>query len=756
MESDKIMDINSNQKGFFGKLTTFIISLKTKLIISFLVITVMPLLHTSWVTMKNATNGLQSVIVSNSIAHAKKSTRDIQNFLNIQIKMLEKLSKNFFFETASKKSILQQLINMDSNNYQIENIFIHKSNGELILSADKLKNIAINFKNIDMKLQNTLSNSYGKTFLSSSLFNDQEGNPKISLTISIDKNLIKNHFFEKLNENLFISVIINSIEVSSLLSENTVGETTKSFLINEKNEIISSFPENHSINLYESTILSALLKKKEYGVFSAEKGNLSNSYMIISVPVSGFQWKIVLLQNQKEVYSLVMLFKKDLMWILILTTMAAIFIALIISQNIAVPIIEVTKIANDFAAGKLDARINLNRRDEAGQLASSFNIMAGSLKKKIMELESAYESLKNHAKIIENTNVELDRKIFEVTTLYEVSKNIGQADSNLDKIENIVLEKCLQAVKARRISLMMLNDTDKLELKKVREWNELTNQAIPVDFTTRVNLNSGSGIAGNVVKTGQVYVSNNVKEDKNFLAYKKNNITPPSNLMCIPLEVKNNVIGVINLSNTIKDKPFSDKDIDFMKTLTSQAAMAIDNTRLFTLAITDGLTGLYMVRHFKNRMEEEIKRARRYSGIFSILFMDIDHFKIFNDTYGHQQGDIVLKGFADIMRECVRTDIDIPARYGGEEFIILLPETDCKGALKCAERLRLMIEEHNFPGQEEALHVTTSIGISEYPKHSEKLMDLIKQSDTALYYAKEHGRNTVTIYDSSMEIKSEK
>jgi len=174
----------------------------------------------------------------------------------------------------------------------------------------------------------------------------------------------------------------------------------------------------------------------------------------------------------------------------------------------------------------------------------------------------------------------------------------------------------------------------------------------------------------------------------------------------------------------------------------------IENIKLYKLATTDGLTGLVVHRYFQLRLDEELARARRYKRTLSLLLSDIDHFKKFNDTYGHQQGDIVLKEVAKIFKSRIRTS-DLAARYGGEEFAVIMPETDEKGALTLAERLRQAVEFHTVPGPGKSLSVTVSIGIStfNYEKNLTK-EEFIEEADKALYQAKENGRNQVKIFKS--------
>jgi len=163
------------------------------------------------------------------------------------------------------------------------------------------------------------------------------------------------------------------------------------------------------------------------------------------------------------------------------------------------------------------------------------------------------------------------------------------------------------------------------------------------------------------------------------------------------------------------------------------------------LATTDPLTELPNVRYFRRRLEQELLRGRRYLMPLALIMLDIDHFKSINDTYGHPQGDVVLKEMAAILQEVLRK-VDVPARYGGEEFVVALPQTTFEGAAQAAERLRVRVEKHRFPGMPEKTGVTISLGVASYPGHMEKsVQQLIDEADQALYKAKNGGRNRVVL-----------
>ena len=164
------------------------------------------------------------------------------------------------------------------------------------------------------------------------------------------------------------------------------------------------------------------------------------------------------------------------------------------------------------------------------------------------------------------------------------------------------------------------------------------------------------------------------------------------------------------------------------------------------------MTQLYINRYFQQKLEEEISRAKRYNRKVSMIMTDIDFFKKFNDTYGHQQGDLVLMTTAKLFKQCVR-DVDLPCRYGGEEYCVILPETDEKRALEVAERLRKAVEDYEYPALEgnKKLKVNISAGVSTFPEHGTTVEELVKKADIALYACKESGRNCAKIYTSDMK-----
>jgi diguanylate cyclase (GGDEF)-like protein len=172
------------------------------------------------------------------------------------------------------------------------------------------------------------------------------------------------------------------------------------------------------------------------------------------------------------------------------------------------------------------------------------------------------------------------------------------------------------------------------------------------------------------------------------------------------------------------------------------------NDQLREMVIRDGLTGLYNHRYFQDSMDHEISRAQRYKKPFSLIMLDIDHFKKSNDNYGHPVGDIVLKEVSKVIKNTIR-DCDIAARYGGEEFAIVLPEAELKGAAIVAERLRKSVELLKITANNLCINVTVSVGVTCYvvSQGKKEKSEIISEADNALYNSKNKGRNMMSVHN---------
>jgi diguanylate cyclase (GGDEF)-like protein len=219
--------------------------------------------------------------------------------------------------------------------------------------------------------------------------------------------------------------------------------------------------------------------------------------------------------------------------------------------------------------------------------------------------------------------------------------------------------------------------------------------------------------------------------------------------MAIPLYSQNRMMGVVSAYRRQISQPFTTDDLDTVTFLVEQGGVAIENVRLHEeaqrLAITDGLTGVWNKRYFQMQFRQMIATAQRFRRPFSLLMMDLDHFKDVNDAHGHQRGDSVLIEFSQRVTKLLR-EVDTFARYGGEEFICLLSETDVEGAMTTAEKIHDAIRGEPFGSMDdELINVTVSVGVASYPEHGDSYKSLVEAADRALYQAKQRGRDQVCL-----------
>ncbi len=261
------------------------------------------------------------------------------------------------------------------------------------------------------------------------------------------------------------------------------------------------------------------------------------------------------------------------------------------------------------------------------------------------------------------------------------------------------------------------------------------------------------------IETNETVLINNVFEDpltRPFAQKLRDSDIHLQSLLVIPMVLSDPNIGSFLLRAARSTGPFTEREVSFCQIVAGAAANALERTYLLEsiqraneqleyLAVTDGLTGLYNHRFFRERLEEEFERARRYDLPLSCLILDIDDFKKVNDTHGHLQGDLILREIAVRTSQMVRKS-DIVARYGGEEFVVVMPQTGIEGARSQADRIRKDIGHRPYEGLPEDTRITVSIGVAEYDR--ETMLDceaLIRAADGALYEAKRTGKDRVLI-----------
>lgn len=255
------------------------------------------------------------------------------------------------------------------------------------------------------------------------------------------------------------------------------------------------------------------------------------------------------------------------------------------------------------------------------------------------------------------------------------------------------------------------------------------------------------GIVRYVYKTLRPVISGSANTDNAYLneLYIKNKNV--KSLLCYPIKTRQDMVCILYLENNLAYDIFAGNRLNSLELLVKQIAISLDNAILYKKAILDGLTELYNHTFFENTLEKNLAQCIRYKKDMSLMMIDIDYFKKFNDTYGHQIGDLVLKKVAEAIKRSIR-NADIGARYGGDEFVILLPETKAENAKQAACRILDFCADRNFFGKDigrDDLSITLSIGITEYEDNDTKYT-ILEKADTALYRVKQRGRNGIEVY----------
>jgi diguanylate cyclase (GGDEF)-like protein len=292
------------------------------------------------------------------------------------------------------------------------------------------------------------------------------------------------------------------------------------------------------------------------------------------------------------------------------------------------------------------------------------------------------------------------------------------------------------------------------ESQRFEEWHT---QGLPEHFIKNMSFRPG-GMADETFTSGNHIVSNDRQETRHQLS-KLARDEGILGFVCLPLISHTRRLGVLYLYRYDRDT-FLPEEINLLSTFAHLAAGALENARLhaqtLSLATTDTLTSLLNRRVFDERLHGEMQRARRYGKSFSLLMLDIDHFKNVNDSYGHPAGDAVLKQLAAILKKQAR-DVDNVARYGGEEFVIIAPELNGSSAKLVGERIRKAVASTAFvlpDGRE--IGVTVSIGIACYPHCADNAETMVERADQTLYLAKREGRNRVYLYRELLRAELEK
>lgn len=370
------------------------------------------------------------------------------------------------------------------------------------------------------------------------------------------------------------------------------------------------------------------------------------------------------------------------------------------------------------------------------------------------EIRTVSKNLQNSIILLEQRSLETEAISQKSSDIYYVYDKIREMSQSLDKFETFLIfgEALAGQLNFRSITLAFFDEESQAS-RVPQEAYGLTHKDFGDPFDKAYFLKNKkkfeAGTTPFLCKIFEAVLGSKTPLDASSIkshASGQSLKTDPeyTPFTAYPIFINKEIFGILTVEG------IHETEFPALSILAERFITEVERIRLYekveALAITDGLTSVHVRRHLMERLEEEISRSRKFGLNLSFLMIDIDHFKRFNDQYGHLVGDVVLKQTAEIIKKNTR-ELDLVGRYGGEEFAVLLVETDQSGASLAAERIRSAIAEKSFKAYDENLNVTVSIGCATFPKAEADPRAIVDVADRALYEAKHAGRNRVCIAD---------
>ena len=419
----------------------------------------------------------------------------------------------------------------------------------------------------------------------------------------------------------------------------------------------------------------------------------------------------------------------------------SVVLAVVISHAVIGPIQKLRDAARQLGQGNMDTRIVLNSKDELGELAGSFNQMAGDLTKLMEERGQAQDDLSRAHEGLKNSMSELESRNREAGTLSEMA-DLLQSCFTLEEASGVITSSAQKLFHGFSGGLMVFSASRNV-LEAATTWGPSS----PVERVFSPNdcwaLRRGrlhhSGSGGGAVRCAHLVGSR-------------------LSSLCTPLMAHGETLGILCLvtepnGSMGTQTTISEFNVKLAVSVAEQAALSFANLKLREKlryqSVRDPLTGLFNRRYLDESLERELPNAVRKNRSLGVIMLDVDRFKKFNDMFGHDAGDTVLKELGDYLAKFIRRG-DLACRYGGEEFTLILPECSLEDTRCRAEELRTSFQQLSIKHRDIVLgKVTLSLGVAALPDHGTTAVELLAAADGALLRAKEEGRDRVLIADVS-------
>ena len=411
----------------------------------------------------------------------------------------------------------------------------------------------------------------------------------------------------------------------------------------------------------------------------------------------------------------------------------------LIVRSVRRPLEELKKGISRIAAGDLTQDIDAYGNDELNQLARAFNAMMTDLRTERASRQSAEEEVARGAISLKAHSLELERRTRTIDLLGRMANRLPGSKDEPEFVR--VIERFVpQILPGARGALYVLSNSQNL-LRRIGEWNEPTGSAAEFAPSECWGIRRGHPHAVSDASNDVVCPHVNAGE---LIGYR-----------CLPLVAQGETVGLFYIEERQGEAEINDQDLH---ALVETIGLSLVNMRLQeklrNQSIRDPLTGLFNRRYLEESLELECSRAERSREPIGIVMLDVDHFKRFNDTFGHEAGDVVLKRIGEILSRAVRQG-DVACRFGGEEFVLVLPGTGVAEAMEVAERVRLSVQKLEVSYRNQPLGKTTvSLGVATYPAAGRAPTELIDAADQALYAAKNAGRDRLEVFGTNEPMAS--
>ena len=687
------------------KRVNFFKSIKFKAWIGIFILTILPLSLLGFFAYNALGNLSRDILIESNIQAFKQVKYEVDQYVSTYEELIRFLATDErFVKPEQFEAAIEAMRHMDQSYESISRIIWVDAKGNLKAHS---KRDSDNYKSMSFQ-ENAIAKSNSELF-----------------KFSPEAFLIKAKISDSPDSDSIIATI-SFLPLRKSLEGITLGTKFRYFLVTDSGENLLEQPN------FPREIIADLMERPCGAYDLLPETEIGSPQLAISLPILHYGLKIFVFQNAGEVYAVARQLGDKILTFILWLAIASFVLAIYLSWSITDPVAVVAEKAIQLSENIDEVKVNIERDDELGFLAKCFNSMSQSI----------------------------IRKITEINALYKVTNYISTSSSSRKALD-LCLEHIIEIFKAKRGSIMLINnehmalvvESFKLAKSETNTENKPESQDegqenTPVKFELKI----GEGIAGKVVSTGEAILCMDCLTDERFKGYSDDKSKSPKTLVAVPLRIQNKVIGVVNLSDRSNSQPFTDSDLNLLQAIADQMAMSIDNAKLHDLSVINEQTELYLRKYLEIRLDDEIKRSKRFGFPLTVVMFSVDGFAELNSKHGQYACDGASYEIGKLLKQTVRAT-DIPAEYDTNKLCAILAHTSAEQAKMFADRFLETAKNHMIKRDADEFNITLSAGICQYSTSSNNYNLLLERSDEALTQSRKTG-NITTIYSDTNEEKA--